>query len=193
MLGRILRHIRYFFLMIKRAIYITELKGFYRDRFKIQDGQLFEEHFRVYFDDSSSSLNIGKEVFFRDYCSVICWKDGTIDIGNNVFFNHGCSLNSLCSIMIGHNCLFGENVKVYDHDHRFREALTSRIQSQGYKSSPVSIGKNCWLGSNVIILRGVTIGDNCVIGANCTIERDIPSGSVVKMGIQSLHISKIIS
>ncbi|WP_455266069.1 DapH/DapD/GlmU-related protein [Phascolarctobacterium sp.] len=43
------------------------------------------------------------------------------------------------------------------------------------------IGSHCWVGSNVVILKGVTIGDNCVIGAGCVITEDIPSNSIVTM------------
>lgn len=44
----------------------------------------------------------------------------------------------------------------------------------------INIGKHCWIGSNVIILRGVHIGDNCVIGTGCIINKDIESGMVVQ-------------
>jgi acetyltransferase-like isoleucine patch superfamily enzyme len=48
-----------------------------------------------------------------------------------------------------------------------------------FNTSPIKIGKNCWLGSNVIVLKGVEIGNNCVIGAGCIIYKNIPAGSVV--------------
>lgn len=43
----------------------------------------------------------------------------------------------------------------------------------------MSIGKHCWIASNVIILKGVTIGDGCVIGANCVIHRAISANTIV--------------
>ena len=42
----------------------------------------------------------------------------------------------------------------------------------------VRIGKNCWLGANVVICPGVTVGDNSVIGAGSVVTRDIPENSV---------------
>lgn len=40
------------------------------------------------------------------------------------------------------------------------------------------IGKHVWIGSNVVILKGVTIGDNAVIGAGCVVDRDVPECAI---------------
>ena len=79
---------------------------------------------------------------------------------------------------IGDGTLLGENVKIYDHNHKFNKTNIS-IKDQGFSVAPVIIGAHCWIGSNVIILKGVTIGDNCVIGAGCIIYKDVPNNSVV--------------
>ena len=42
----------------------------------------------------------------------------------------------------------------------------------------VKIRDNVWIGSNAVILPGVTIGENTVIGAGAVVTKDIPSGSV---------------
>ncbi len=105
-------------------------------------------------------------------------EEGSIKIGS-AFFNSGCKLNAHKEIVIGHNCLFGENVKIYDHNHVYSN-LHEPISNQGFICKPVYIGDNCWIGSNVTILQGVHIGDNVVIGANCLIYKDIPSNVVVK-------------
>ncbi|KAL3417315.1 galactoside O-acetyltransferase [Phlyctema vagabunda] len=44
---------------------------------------------------------------------------------------------------------------------------------------PITIGKDCWLGGNVIILPGVTIGDGSTIGAGSVVTRDVPSRVIV--------------
>ncbi|KFI96142.1 glycosyltransferase [Bifidobacterium stellenboschense] len=105
---------------------------------------------------------------------------GSIVLGNNVFFNNGCGLHARKSITIGDETIFGENVHVYDHNHRFADP-TLAIKDQGYSEAPVTIGRHCWIGSNVTILKGATIGDNTVIGAGCVISGDIPADSVVRM------------
>ena len=46
---------------------------------------------------------------------------------------------------------------------------------------PMHIGKNCWLGSGVLVRPGATIGDNTVIGAGSVMTKDIPA-NVVAVG-----------
>ena len=38
----------------------------------------------------------------------------------------------------------------------------------------VRIGRNAWLGSNVMVLRGVSIGDDTVVGAGSVVRRSLP-------------------
>lgn len=43
---------------------------------------------------------------------------------------------------------------------------------------PITIGDNCWFGSNVTVIGGMTIGSGCVIGAGSVVTRDIPAHSL---------------
>ncbi len=115
---------------------------------------------------------------FRKHFSVAIDKPGKIIVGEHCFFNNNCSLNCSEKITIGEGTIFGESVKIYDHNHIYCNP-TIPLKEQGYTTSPISIGKHCWIGSNVIILKGVTIGDNCVVGAGCVIYKDIPANTVV--------------
>lgn len=45
-------------------------------------------------------------------------------------------------------------------------------------AKPITIGSNCWLASNVVVIGGVTIGEGCVIGAGSVVTRDIPANSL---------------
>lgn len=130
---------------------------------------------------SGNRIQFGKHTTFRNNFHTMVEGKGRIIIGDNCFFNNGCSVNSLEEVVIGDGTIFGENSHVYDHNHRFRSADDS-IKSQGYAVAPVHIGKHVWIGTNVVILKGVTIGDNAVIGAGCIVEQDIPADSIVTWG-----------
>jgi len=126
-----------------------------------------------------NKIKMGKSLNFRKRFNVLIDKSGKLIIGDYCFFNNDCSINCLGNIKIGDSCLFGENIKMYDHNHIFND-INKSIKEQGYKIGSIVIGKNCWIGSNVTILSNVIIGDNVVIGANCLIYKSIPSNSIIR-------------
>ncbi len=119
---------------------------------------------------------IGNQVNLKNYISFVVAKNAKIILEDNVFMNNYCSVNALEQIRIGENTLFGEGVKLYDHNHEYSQ---SKVEHQKFSTEAINIGKNRWLGSNVTVLKGVTIGDNCVIGAGCLVHKDIPANSVL--------------
>ncbi len=128
-------------------------------------------------------LTINKTLRFRKGLNICIESKGSILIGDNCFFNNYCSINAQDKITIGKDCIFGESVKLYDHNHIYSNPSVP-VYNQGFNTAPISIGDNCWIGSNVIILKGVTIGNNVVIGANCLIYKDIPDNTIVKSSTQ---------
>ncbi|MCD7855838.1 MAG: acyltransferase [Clostridiales bacterium] len=128
-----------------------------------------------------SKFIVGGGTTFRSRFNVYLEKNAEIKIGRNCFFNNDCSLNALEYIEIGDGNIFGENVKIYDHNHKYSGGCIP-LKNQGFDTEPVIIGDNCWFGSNVTVLKGVHIGSSCVIGAGCLIYDDIEEGSVVMCG-----------
>lgn len=124
-------------------------------------------------------LKIGKKTTWRKGFSVMIDKNAEITIGDACFFNNYCSITAINNISIGNGCLFGENVKIYDHNHRFADKSKS-IKEQGFSQGSVSIGDHCWIGSNVTILKGAEIGNNCVIGAGCVVNGKIDDNCILK-------------
>lgn len=122
-------------------------------------------------------LRIGKGTTWRHGFHITI-EGGQVEIGKNCFFNNYCSINSLKKVTIGDGTIFGSNCHIYDHNHRFSDLETS-IKAQGYTLGETHIGKHCWFGTNAVVLKGVTIGDNCVIGAGVVVSEDVPEGTVI--------------
>lgn len=105
----------------------------------------------------------------------------TINIEDHCGFS-GTVISAAKSIEIGAGTICGGNVTITDTDWHpvvpeARLTRDSKINTAG-----VRIGKNVWVGLNVIVLRGVTIGDNAVIAAGSIVAGDIPA-NVVAAGV----------
>lgn len=48
-----------------------------------------------------------------------------------------------------------------------------------FKTAPITIGNNVWIGAHALILRGTTIGDNIVVGGGTVVKGDFPANSVI--------------
>ncbi|MCD9618688.1 acyltransferase [Chryseobacterium gleum] len=126
------------------------------------------------------NITIGETFFVRDYCNISVLPGANLIIGNGVFFNNYSSVNCIDTITIGDNTIFGEGVKLYDHNHKYGFNADFFVDKTAFKTGAITIGKNCWIGSNTVILKGVEIGDNCIIGAGCVIHKSVPSNTIIK-------------
>lgn len=86
----------------------------------------------------------------------------------------GCS----GKIVIGKNVMLGPKCSLFAENHIFDD-VESTIKSQGVSQKGIVIEDDCWIGSNCIILDGVTIGRGSVIGAGSLISKDVERYSVV--------------
>jgi len=150
----------------------------------------FGSGFSIKIEYEKALLEIGDNTCFKEYCSITIADNGKIEIGKNVFFNSGCSVSCLDNVCIGDNSIFGQGVKIYDHNHNYRNK-EKRIVDQGYTTGAVVIEENCWIGANVVILKGVTIGRHSVIGANCIIHTNVESYSLVISDSKNQIVKKI--
>ena len=126
---------------------------------------------------SGGKLSIGKAFKMRDGAKIRVRKGAECIIGNNVSVNFNNMIACHERVVIGDNVQLSPNVQIYDHDHDFRAA--GSLAAMKYKTSPIDIGNNVWIGANTVILRGTKIGDNCVVGAGCVLKGNFPANSVI--------------
>ena len=53
-----------------------------------------------------------------------------------------------------------------------------RIADVNIPSKPVRIEDGAFIGSNALIMKGVTVGKRSVIGAQAVVTKDVPAGEV---------------
>lgn len=126
--------------------------------------------------DNGAKISIGRGAKIRERSVISVRKNGLLEIGKNASVGMDCKLVVHEHVVIGDGTLLSPNVLIYDHDHVFDNEVG--VHRKEFKSDPVIIGKNCWIGASTIILRGCVIGDNCLIGAGSIVKTNIPSGSV---------------
>ena len=98
-------------------------------------------------------------------------------VGEGNWFSNNISIVANQRIEIGSGCQIGDFVAIYDCDfHELAPATRNRSHGQ---TSPVTIGDNVWLGSRVMVLKGVTIGQNSVVGAASVVTRSVPPNTIV--------------
>ena len=90
-----------------------------------------------------------------------------LEFGNNVFLNQGVRIACSREISIGDNALIGDETVILDNDYH-------GVANSPAKAAPVRIESDVWLGTRVIVLRGVTIGRGSVVGAGAVVTRSIP-------------------
>ena len=127
--------------------------------------------------DKGAQFTYGHKFRIRDGAKIRVRKGGRCVIGDNVSVNSNNMIACHNSIAIGNNVQLAPNVQIYDHDHDFR--VEGGIGAMQYRTSPVVIGNDCWLGANTMILRGTALGDGCVVGAGCVLKGRYPAGSVI--------------
>lgn len=138
--------------------------------------QVFGDEFEigkycVFRRNDQARIILGRGFCARNYVSFNV--TGCLEIGEGVFVNSYTSFNARVRISIGSGTLIGEGVRFYDHDHRFRDTQEA-VSRSGFITAPIVIGNDVWLGSNAIILRGVTVGEGAVVAAGAVVSRNVP-------------------
>lgn len=78
---------------------------------------------------------------------------------------------------IGNNVIFAQHVGILAMNHGYAD-INTPIRDQKCTAALIRIEDNCWIGSNAVVVSGVTIGRHSVVAAGSVVTRDIPPYSV---------------
>lgn len=101
-----------------------------------------------------------------------------IQLGDNVGIGEYAYLGGGGGLTIGNDCIVGQYFSCHPENH-VHDMLALPIRLQGVTRKGIVIGSNCWIGSKVTILDGVTLGNGCVIAAGAVVTKSFPDHSVI--------------
>lgn len=101
-----------------------------------------------------------------------------IVLEDGVHIEQNCHITCAASIVIGKNTAIASNVTITDIHHPYDD-VNIPIEGQDIVIYEVSIGSDCKIYNNAVILPGEHIGKHVTVGANSVVTHDILDFCVV--------------
>ena len=100
------------------------------------------------------AISLGDDVSIAAFVHI--WGHGGVTIGNRVMIGTHTSITSLTHDLNSEDMYFTPNIE-----------------------KPVTIRDDVWIGSNAVIMPGVTVGKGAVVGAGSVVTNNVPPYAVV--------------
>ena len=132
-----------------------------------------------YFFKAFFGLNRESKFAVNFTTTVVCPENIKLGkgVGKSFIVSGNCYFQAINGIEIGDETIFAPGVKMISADHDVEDI------SKHSKTSPIIIGKNCWIGANAVILPGVALGDNTVVAAGAVVTKSFKEGNIIVKGV----------
>lgn len=131
----------------------------------------------VEFQRFPKNIFIEEDVVLKEGTRICaCNEKALISIGKRTTIGFHNFIFASESISIGDDCLIAPFVYMVDSNHIAMKGIN--INLQGNDTSPILIGNDVWIASNVTILKGVRISNGAIIAANSVVNKDIPENEI---------------
>lgn len=103
-----------------------------------------------------------------------------IELGSGISLGPGDRLwaSPSARIIIGDHAMLGPDVTILTANHTFDDRDTL-IFDQPERERDVNVGSDVWIGTNAVILPGVTIGKGAVVAAGAVVNTDVNAFTIV--------------
>lgn len=99
-------------------------------------------------------------------------------IGSGTTFEQRLHMTCASEMKIGRECAILADVMITDINHEYNE-INKNVMSQSIEVKKTVVGDYCFIGMGSKIMAGSSIGNNCIIGSNSIVVGNIPEYSVV--------------
>lgn len=113
---------------------------------------------------------VGRRAMIRPTAHIeIPWN---LDIGEDATVGDHAILYSLGRITIGDRAIISQYAHLCAGTHDYTDHTFKLLRT------PITIGDDCWVGTDAFIGPGVTVGNLTVVGARSSAYKDLPPGKV---------------
>lgn len=141
---------------------------------KIGKGSHIFGHFNLLRKEAAISIGDHCQIGNSHFITAL-----NINVGNDVLIAWGNTLMDNDSHAHEWNERKSDVKDFYDDYLNNPEAPMINKKWNAVKTQPISIGDKCWLGFNVIILKGVLLGEETVVGAGSVVTKSFGSASKI--------------
>ena len=121
---------------------------------------------------------------------IRCEGEGRCEIGAEAYVGDGAIVSAWTSVAVGEGTLLAHGVQVFDNDTHPIDAAERRAHFRSILklgprgefavgSSPVRIGRDCWLGFGAAVMKGVSVGDEAIVAAGAVVVSDVRPRTIV--------------
>ena len=135
----------------------------------------------------NSRIHIHEQVTIDSGVNIRTYYDSTLEIGAHTVIGPYTCLSG-GNLRIGQDCMIASHVSVYANNHNFSDP-NRKIREQSSSRKGIIIEDDCWLGTGVRVVDGVTIGKGSVVGAGAVVTKSLPPYSIA-VGIPAKVIGK---
>ena len=179
--------------MIRKVINLLKKKRknsiFHKNATVLGRNHIFGLHAGIALFCGSTKEDIKIEDNVWIHGNLISQYHGKIHMGRYTKIGSGSKILAVNSISIGDYTAIADNTTICDNNNHpinpdYRLYMRTTSESDDARmwihsdNAPIVIGKNCWIGTNVRIQKGVTIGDNSVIAACSVVTKCVPPNSI---------------
>jgi glycosyltransferase involved in cell wall biosynthesis/carbonic anhydrase/acetyltransferase-like protein (isoleucine patch superfamily) len=124
---------------------------------------------------------IPSQIIISDNCviddgAILFSLGGTIELGKKCFVGSYTTIQANGDVVVGDYTMIAANSSIYANNH-ITDSIKIPYWEQGNRFEGIEIGRNCWIGTNVVVLDGAKLGDNCIVGASCIVIGEHKSNS----------------
>jgi maltose O-acetyltransferase len=113
-----------------------------------------------------------------------------LQLAEDIHIGPGCRIDLSAPFVVGPRSTLSPGVTVLTHADPGSASRTRLLAHYPRRVAPVTIGADCWIGTNVTLLPGITVQDLAVVGAGAVVTRDVERATVVA-GVPARPIKRL--